>query len=196
MHHKLETSFLHIDNHWEWQGGLEIHTGVNFTSEGVFKPFEISSKVFVPVGTYHHSEAQLVLMTNTSKNISFNIRSVIGGFFGGRRASTTGSMNIRLGDKFTSEWGINNNTVRLPYGDFNTNILRSRIYYSFTPRIYIQSLTQFNSVLDKWSVNLRWGWLQQSNTGLFLVYNENRGLEQFDNRSITLKYSWMFDVIK
>ena len=110
--HKLETSFLHIDNHWEWQNGLEIHTGINFTSEGVFKPFEIASKVVVPAGTYHHSEAQLVLMTNTSKNISVNIRSVIGGFFGGNRISTTGGVNVRLGDKFTSEWAINNNTVK------------------------------------------------------------------------------------
>jgi hypothetical protein len=194
--HKLETSFLHIDNHWEWQNGLEIHTGINFTSEGVFKPFEISSKVVVPTGTYNHSEAQLVLMTNTSKNISVNIRSVIGGFFGGNRISTTGGINVRLGDKFTSEWAINNNTVKLPYGDFNTNILRSRISYSFTPRLYVQSLTQFNSVLDKWSVNLRLGWIQQSNTGLFLVFNENRGLEFFENRSITLKYSRMFDIIK
>lgn len=193
---KLETGFLHIDNHWEWENGLEIHTGINFTTEGVFVPFEISSGISVPSGTYNHREAQLVFMSNTSKNVSVNIRSVIGGFFGGRRTSTTGSVNVRLGDKFTSEWGINNNVVRLPYGDFNTNIFRSRISYSFTPRLYIQSLIQFNDVLDKWSMNMRLGWLQQSNTGLFLVFNENRGLDRFDNRSFTLKYSRMFDVIK
>ncbi len=193
---KLETSFLHIDNHWEWKNGVEFHTGINFTTEGVFAPFTISSGVIVPAGTYNHSESQLVFMTNTSNKFSFNVRSVIGGFFGGRRVSTTGGFNIRLGDKFTSEWGVNSNIVRLPYGDFNTTILRSRISYSFTPRFYIQSLTQFNDVLDKWSINLRLGWIQQSNTGLFLVFNENRGLDRFDNRSFTVKYSRMFDVIK
>ncbi|MEP7267753.1 MAG: DUF5916 domain-containing protein [Saprospiraceae bacterium] len=194
--HKLETSFLHIDNHWEWQNGFEVHTGINFTTEGVFTPFEISSKIFVPAGTYNHREGQFVIMSNTSKNISFNLREVIGGFFGGKRISTTAGINVRLGDKFTSEWGVNNNLVKLPSGDFNTNILRSRISYSFTPRIYIQSLTQFNSVLDKWSINLRLGWLRQSNTGLFLVFNENRGLDRFENRSFTIKYSRLFDVIK
>ena len=30
----FETGFLHIDNHWEWRNGLEIHTGGNFTHEG------------------------------------------------------------------------------------------------------------------------------------------------------------------
>jgi hypothetical protein len=193
---KLETSFLHIDNHWEWENGMEVHTGINFTTEGVFTPFEIATGVIVPAGSYSHNEGQFVWMTNTSKNISFNVREVIGGFFGGHRASTTFGFNVRLGDKFTSEWGLNSNIVRLPYGDFNTTILRSRISYSFTPRLYVQSLTQFNDVLDKWSFNLRLGWLQQSNTGLFLVFNENRGLDRFDNRSFTVKYSRMFDVIR
>ena len=36
-----ETGYLHIDNHWEWRNGLEIHTGVNFSLEGVRDPFEI-----------------------------------------------------------------------------------------------------------------------------------------------------------
>lgn len=193
---KLETSFLHIDNHWEWENGMEIHTGINFTTEGVFTPFEISSGVIVPAGTYNHQEGQFVIMTNTSNKFSANFRTIVGGFFGGRRFSTTGAVNLRLGDKFTSEWGINTNIVNLPYGEFNTNIFRSRISYSFTPRIYLQSLVQFNDVLDKWSINIRMGWLQQSNTGLFLVFNENRGLDRFDNRSFTIKYSRMFDVIK
>ncbi len=193
---RLETSFLHIDNHWEWQSGIEVHTGINFTKEGVFAPFEISSGVKVPAGSYSHSEVQVVFMTNPSKNISISTRSIIGGFFGGHRASNTATLNIRLGDKFTSEWGINSNIVKLPYGDFNTTILRSRISYSFTPRMYIQSLTQFNNVTDKWSLNFRLGWIKQSNTGLFLVYNENRGIDAFDNRSLTLKYSRMLDVIR
>lgn len=194
--HKLETSFLHIDNHWEWINGTEIHTGINLTTEGVFKPFEISKGVTVPAGTYNHSEGQFVVMTNPSKIFAVNIRTIIGGFFGGNRTSTTASLTYRYGEKFNSEWGINNNIVSLPKGDFNTTIFRSRLAYNFTPRLYLQSLIQFNNVVDKWSFNVRLGWLQASNTGLFLVYNENRGLYQYDNRSITVKYSRMIDAIK
>ncbi|MEP7324294.1 MAG: DUF5916 domain-containing protein, partial [Saprospiraceae bacterium] len=193
---KLETSYLHIDNHWEWKSGLEVHTGTNFTTERVFKSFEISKGVNVLPGTFNHQEGQFVIMTNTSKKIAFTSRSVIGGFFGGHRFSTTSTLSIRLGDKFTSEWGINNNIVNLPVGDFNATIYRSRVSYYFTPRFYVQSLTQFNDVVDKWSINLRLGWIQQSNTGLFLVFNENRGLDHFDNSGFTIKYSRMFDVIK
>ena len=34
-----ESDFLHIDNHWEWKSGLEIHTGINFTPRGRARGF-------------------------------------------------------------------------------------------------------------------------------------------------------------
>lgn len=191
-----ETSYLHVDNHWEWENGLEIHTGVNFTIEGVVEPFEISSGVIVPASTYRHREAQLVFMTNQSKNISFNIRSILGGFFGGRRYNNSATMFVRFGDKFNSEFGISRNDISLPEGDFTTNIFRSRLSYSFTPRIFVQGLIQYNSVVELWSTNMRLGWLQQANTGLFLVYNETQQDGLVRLRSFTIKYSRMFDVLK
>ena len=39
---ELTTSWTHIDNHWVWENGFEIHTGINLTTEGVFKDFQIS----------------------------------------------------------------------------------------------------------------------------------------------------------
>ena len=66
---QLVTSFLHVDNHWEFTSGTEIHTGINFTSEGVYKSFDISKGVTVPVGMYNHKEAQIVFFTNQSKPV-------------------------------------------------------------------------------------------------------------------------------
>lgn len=192
----LQTSYLHVDNHWAFKNGMEIHTGINFTTEGVSEDFEISKGIVVPVGTYDHQEAQLVFMTNVSKPVSINIRSVIGGFFGGTRSNNTISLLLRLGERFNSEFALNNNDIQLPEGHFTTNVFRSRLAYSFTPRIYVQSLIQYNSVADLWSANIRFGWLQQANTGLFLVFNENHTDFGLTNRSITLKYSRVFDVLK
>ena len=191
-----ETGFLHVDNHWEWENGLEIHTGINFTVEGVVTPFEISEGVFVPAGTYRHREAQLVLSTNQSKSISLSYRSNLGGFFGGKRYAHTASAYLRLGDKFNSEFGINYNDIQLPGGDFTTTIFRTRLSYSFTPRIFVQSLIQYNSVIDLWSSNIRFGWLKEANTGLFLVYNETRSDSGIQLRSFTVKYSRVFDLLR
>lgn len=191
-----ETKFLHIDNHWEWENGLEIHTGVNLTTEGVLAPFEISSGIIVPAGTYEHSEAQLVLMTNASKNISVSTRHILGGFFGGKRYANSATLRLRFGDRFNSEFILNHNDIRLPEGNFIAKLFGSRLSYSFTPRIYTQGLIQFNSVSDLWSANIRFGWLQQANSGLFLVYNELRKSSSVLNRSFTVKYSYLIDILK
>lgn len=192
----LVTSFLHVDNHWQWKNGTELHTGINFTLEGVVEDFEISDEVIVPAGSYRHHEAQFVFFTNPSKMFSINIRSVTGGFFGGKRYANSGTLAIRLGDKFNSEWSLIHNDIQLPYGDFTTDIFRTRLSYSFTPLIFAQSLFQYNSVSGIWSSNVRFGWLQQANTGLFLVYNETTADGLIRNRSFTVKYSRVFDVLK
>lgn len=195
-----ETNFLHIDNHWEWESGYEIHTGVNFTREGVRDAFEISDGVIVPTGTYDHSEAMLVGFTDRSEWISLSMRAFIGGFFGGDRVSLRPSLTIRLGDTFNTEFSVSHNNIDLPGGSFTTNLLRARLSYSFTPRVYLQSLLQYNDQADIWSMNLRFGWLQAANTGLFLVYNQTNDIDGIPlntlNRSFVLKYTYLFDVYK
>jgi hypothetical protein len=191
-----ETSYLHVDNHWAWVNGLEIHTGINFTTEGVVRAFEISDDIFVPAGTYHHREAQLVLISNPSKPVYVNIRSVLGGSFGGKRYLNTAILGLRLGDKFNSEYSLALNDVHLPSGDFLASIFGARVNYSFTPRINFQSFIQFNSAADLWSLNLRFSLLEQANTGLFVVYNDVYKEGVVANRSLTIKYTHVFDLLQ
>ena len=190
-----ETSYTHIDNHWEFKSGMEIHTGLNLTTEGVLDPFEISDGVTVLPGTYRHSESQLVFFTNKSNPVSVNIRSVIGGSFGGKRYQQSATLSVRLGDKFNSDFIYLYNNYQLPVGDFTANIFRSQMTYSFRPNLYVQSLVQNNSANELWAVNLRLGWLQRANTGLFVVYNYNVREGDPLNNSIIVKYSRMFDLV-
>ena len=192
----LETSYLHVDNHWVWLNGLEIHTGINFTTEGVVTPFELSEGVVVQAGTYNHREAQLVCITNPSKPFYANIRSILGGSFGGRRYLNTGIFGMRIGDRFNSEFSLALNDVRLPEGEFLAKIFGSRLSYSFTPRINLQSFIQYNSEADLWSMNIRFSVLEQANTGLFLVYNDVYAGEMVSHRSLTLKYTHVFDLLR
>jgi hypothetical protein len=87
------------------------------------------------------------------------------------------------------------NDVNLPDGDFVATILGARISYSFRPRINLQSFIQYNSEADLWSANIRFSLLEQANTGLFVVYNEVYQYGEISNRSFTIKYTHMFDVL-
>ncbi len=195
-----ETGYLHVDNHWEWKNGYELHTGVNFTREGVKEAFEIVEGVVVPPGTYDHREAQLVGFTNQGARVSLRVDATLGGFFGGDRVTLGPTLRMRASEAFTSEFSLQHNDVRLPGGAFTAMLFRARLSYAFTPRLYVQSLVQYNDQADLWSANLRLGWIRTANTGLFVVFNQTNGLDGLpgdpQSRSVTVKYSHLFDVLR
>jgi hypothetical protein len=199
-----QTGFLHVDNHLEWKNGYEVHTGINFTREGVIEPFEIYPGVTVPSGTYDHKEASLVLMTNRAARVSGQIRTNLGGFFGGSRVNLQPSVKVRASDAFNAEMAVVYNDVDLPVGHFTTLLTRTRVSYTFTPRTFVQALVQYNDLDSVWSANLRLGWIQQANTGLFVVYTDRHPLDDFafepgnrrgTDRSLAIKFSRMFDLL-
>tara|TARA_B100001996_G_scaffold347041_1_gene304302 strand:- start:168 stop:2354 length:2187 start_codon:yes stop_codon:yes gene_type:complete len=194
---QLVSSFLHIDNHWEWESSFEIHTGVNFKEEGVFQEFSIKG-VKIPVGNYKSVEFMPVLMTNKNKKIYFYSRMQIGGYFGGNRFSASNRATIQFGNKFNSELNFNYNKLKLPNGNVTAIVSGARFVYSFTPRIFIQSYVQYNNISNVTLVNAKFGWTKSANTGLFLVFNSFQDNDIFDNiksRSIILKYSYQFDLL-
>lgn len=129
------------------------------------------------------------------------MRLVAGGRFGGDRVSLSPTLRYRIGEKFSSELSYNYNDFDLPVpnGDFTANLARLRLSYSFTPKMLIQLLAQYNEVDDRFSTNFRFSWLQSANSGLFIVYNEvdERGLgARPRGREFIIKYSHIFDVLK
>lgn len=195
----LETGYLHVDSHWEWENSWEVHTGVNFTEEGVKEPFEIVDGVTVPVGNYEHTESQLVFQTNQGAPLAFYIQSRIGGFFGGDRMALSPRINYRVGEQFSTELSWNHSEIDLPVanGEFNVDVTQLRVSYSFSPRMSLQTLVQYNNQSDSIATNVRFAWLQSANAGLYLVYNEvdEMGFNLRDNgRQFIIKYSHIFDI--
>ena len=191
------TTFTHIDTHWVWKSGLEIHTGYNIRREMVNSNFNIVD-LRIPIGNYNNSEFQLVFRTNKNKKISFSSRSTIGGYFGGNKLSSNLSLDVRSGDRFSSSLGFNINRINIEDGELNALISAIQFSYSFTPKMFVQSLIQYNNVTNLLSVNARYGLLKDANTGLFVVFNilkDDDILDYTNNQQITIKYTHTFDII-
>jgi transglutaminase-like putative cysteine protease len=124
----------------------------------------------------------------------------IGGFFGGDRRSFDSTIRYRFGDRFTSDLISKYNDVYLPGGNFLAHLLRGRLTYSFSPKVYIQSLLQYNNQTDQWSMNWRFIWQRSASTGLYLVYNQTQDLDGIplpgSSRSVVIKYSHLFDALR
>ncbi len=127
------------------------------------------------------------------------MNATVGGRFGGDQISLQPSVEYRIDETFRSSLSISYNKFDLPYenGDFTANLAQLRLSYSFTPKIQLQALIQYNEQTDSIGTNIRFSWLQTANSGLFLVYNE------VDERSVgapptgrefIVKYSHIFDV--
>ena len=206
-----ESARIHIDSHWEWPSGAQIHTGANFNTEGIYEPFQIlGTDVTIPVGTYRGWESQIVMNSNAAARFSATSRINFGSFLTGNRWGGNGSVTFRPNASFSTSARINYFSVDLPQGQFETVLLGTNFGYFFTPRIYVQSLVQYSNQADSWSANLRFGWLNTAGTGLFIVYNDVQGFDYPDGlnpdggrfvesgtlaRSFIVKFTRQFNVL-
>lgn len=197
----LETGFQHFDVHWEFKNGYRVDTGINFLTDGLQEPFEIVDGVFVQPGTYSGVEGSLAFHTNLSAPLSLNIRSNFGERFGGDRVSLRPTVKYRFGETFSSELTVVYNKFDLPIpgGDFEVTVSRLRLSYSFSPKMLLQALVQYDNDAKLLSTNLRFSLLRTANSGLYIVYNEfDEGLPNSapKSREFIIKYNYMFDVYK
>ena len=78
------------------------------------------------------------------------------------------------------------------------NLVQARLEYSFTPKMSLQTLLQYNDASDVLAANIRFSWLRSANSGLYLVYNEvddRSDMPLRSRREVVLKYSHIFDVL-
>jgi len=168
-----ESRFIHIDGHFQFANGAFFQLpAVNFVREGLREPFEISPGVVVPPGTYDNFEWGFAYNSNLSAPLRIEGRLDIGGFYNGTRKGGSATVSGQLTDALVSSLRVQYHDVDLDSGRFQTALAALRVAYSFTPRIYLQSLIQYNDRSRNLSSNVRFGWLTTAGTGLFVVFND------------------------
>ncbi len=198
---RLETGYRHYDVHWEFKNGYQFDTGYNYLMDGLVEEFEIIKDVFVPAGRYSGGEANLKLRTNLSAPLSLELEAIAGKRFGGDRTVITPRLRYRAGEKFNADLVVERSSFDLPYdgGEFDVLLARLRMSYSFTTKIGIQAVIQYEDEDDTLSTNIRFSVLRTARSGFYVVYNEfderMAGLGP-SQREIAVKYNYLFDVFR
>ncbi|MGE0450434.1 MAG: DUF5916 domain-containing protein [Vicinamibacterales bacterium] len=179
----------------------EFQTGDNFyveladIYESLPNPFEIATGVTIPVGGYSFTEVRTSYFFAPQRPISTNLIFELGQFYGGRRTSLTiNRTRLQFGPQMTVEPSLVINAVRMPYGDFTSKLVGSRITYTMTPRQSISGLVQFNSANSTVNTNIRYRWEYTPGSDFFVVLTDNRdtmprGFPQLRDRSLIVKYT-------
>jgi len=197
----LETGFSHFDVHWEFKNGWQFDTGYDYLTDGFQEPFEIIDGVFIPADRYSGGQANLKLRTNQSAPLSLEIESKFGKRYGGDQFLAVPSIKYRVGENFNAELSGEYTSFDLPYagGDFDVSLARLRLSYSFTPKMSIQAVLQYEDENDTLSTNIRFSMLRTARSGLYLVYNEfdeRMGGLGPAQREYVIKYNYLFDVFR
>jgi hypothetical protein len=196
-----QSGWLHLDlTEVEFSDGAKFGPEVNIYHEGLQQPFSIANRsdgtaITLPAGGYDYPEIGLDWSTNPSRPLSMVLRGDFGPFYNGRRNGGTLNVTYREGPSLSTSLLLDYNAVHLAQGDFVRSLVGARIGWFFTPRVFIQTLAQYNNQARAWTANARFGWLGTAGTGLFIVFNEGQEADGFfqwvrpQSRSLVLKYA-------
>ena len=177
---------------------VELHNSdrfnveVNRNYEFLAVPFQVSRGIFIPVGGYDFNDMQLGYNFGQQRRVSGNVSLTRGQFYDGDITTVgVGGSRVTVTKRFSLEPSLSISKVNLPAGDFITRVLRSRVDYGFSPRMFASALLQYNYTDRTFSSNLRYRWEYRPGSEFFLVWTDEqdtraRGLA-LRNRAFVVK---------
>ena len=170
-----------------------LSIGRNGYFERLDEPFEIREDLNIDPGDYKFSQNSLYYRTNRSKPLSFEGWYRSGGFWDGDRDSYYTGINFQPSYRFGAQFNWSRYDVDLSNGSFTTDLVGTRLNYSFSNRMFLNALIQYNSDEQEVSSNLRFHFIYKPLSDLYVVYNDRRS-RQGDplERALIVKLTYMF----
>lgn len=162
--------------------------------ERLDEPFQIREAQSIPSGDYGFRETRISYRSDESRMLSGELEFSTGGFFHGSRDAY--EVEFRLQPNYRLRTGLmwQHNDIGLPDEDFSTDVLGTRIQYSFSTSLFVNALIQYNSDDREISSNIRFHWIHRPRSDFFVVYNERRlTAHGVRDRALILKYTRLFD---
>ncbi len=144
------------------------------------EPFEIRPGIVIPPGSYRFNRPQIEATSDTSKRIVLSALYEWGGFYSGNRDEIEAGITFRPNAHLLFEFSESFNKVRLPQGNFTTNLFVGRVNYNFSRKLLTSALMQLNSAARISALNIRLRYIYSPNSDFFVIYNQTsgRGLER------------------
>jgi hypothetical protein len=136
------------------------------------RPFRIQPNVTIPVGSYNMREWMFTYNTSPGKRLYERLTVAPTQFYDGDRLQITGAAGIRASSRFATELQFNRNDVKMPWGNFLVNLSTLRVDYTFSPKMTIRSLTQYNDSTNEISNNIRFNFIYKPGSDIYVVYSD------------------------
>jgi hypothetical protein len=162
-------------------------------------PFEISPGVVVPIGSYQWHRFRAQANTATKRRWVVDATYWWGTFYDGTRRQTTLGLTVKPNAHVSIGLSTDRNDVALRAGTFYTQVVTTRVDYSFTPNVSWQNLQQYDNASGLLAFQSRFRWILKPGNDLSVVVNRGwtRTLDggfasTFDRASSKLQYTFRF----
>ena len=196
---KLETRIAQARFRTQFENSDGFVADVQQSYEFLRQPFKIAPTVAIPVGGYDFQDYFASYSMGPQRKLAGTVSIQRGEFFSGSITAVGYSRGrIEITRQFSIEPSVSLNRVKLPQGHFTTKLATSRFIYTFTPRMFVSGLFQYNSTREVLSSNVRLRWEYRPGSELFVVYNDQRDTElgrsfpMLQNRAFIVKFTRLF----
>jgi len=181
---------------WHLESGDRVEFNFVPQMERLPDSFELSPGVSVEAGKYHWIRYRLEYSSASKRRVTTKLTWWFGPFYNGHmnqcQAQIAWRPSHRINLALEGEW----NFGRVPAGDVDIQLARTRLNLFFSPDFQILSFFQYDNLTRSLGMNTRLRWTYRSILDIFLVYNRNwldtQGtlLPQLNQFFIKIQYSW------
>ena len=196
---QVESRIAQLRFETEFENSDRFRADVQRSYEFLSTPFRIASGVTIPVGGYQFQDYFASYRMGAQRRIAGSFTFQRGAFYDGDITGVGYSRGrVELTPQFAFEPSVSINRITLPQGRLTAKLATTRLTYTFTPRMFIGGLLQYNSTRNVLSTNVRLRWEYRPGSELFVVYNDQRDTElgrsfpMLENRAFVVKFTRLF----
>ena len=198
---QVETRQSQLGFSTEFENSDRVGLSVADNYEFLVRPFTPGPGVTLPVGGYGFRDVEATYSLGAQHRLNGTLTVKAGEYFSGDIRSIAFSQGrVELTQQFSLEPSLSVNWVDTPQGSFRTDLVVSRVNYTFTPRMFLSALIQYNSSSNTISNNFRLRWEYTPGSELFVVYSEDRDTDplmpdrfsELRNRGFVVKVNRLF----
>ncbi|HVZ49769.1 MAG TPA: DUF5916 domain-containing protein [Gemmatimonadaceae bacterium] len=147
-------------------------------------------------GGYQWTEWQWIWYSDASRPLSVALTAIGGGLWSGTQRSLNTTLTYHPGYHFRVSAGVQATDAHLDRPDqkFSTTLWTGRANYSFSTKMFLDALTQYDASVHQFNANVRFNVIHHALSDLFVVYNEQRFTTPdapVPGRSLVVKFTQM-----
>ena len=166
--------------------------------ERLVRPFNVAG-INIPIGGYNFHTLQVSYAAGQQRKMSGTLVYEAGTFYSGdRQTFSVNTARMQMTPRLSQEPSLSLNFVNLREGSSTATVIRDRITYTITPRMYVSGIFQYNSTARSLGSNIRFRWEYAPGSELFVVYTDDYDTEvrpnitPLRNRALVVKINRLF----